>query len=233
MIILALVFASLTHQSAEAQQTIINVPSSEVLPAGDLILKESNRFRPFSDGGYTTITPSATFGVGHGMEIFGAVGTALDGSTQVRGDIGAKKVWFLGKTTRLTAGGTISPYLNQHAQPDTFIFTHLSKRVKQTKTSITAGAYINGRNRLPDQGGVLLGLEQVIIPNKFRLVADWISSEQSIGRLGVGFKYRPVPTLSITSAVIIPNEDTDNIGFNFSISKFVSLKDINLTKRRL
>jgi len=216
---------------AYAQQTIINVPSSEVLPAGDLILKDSNRYGPIN--GHSSLTPSVTIGTGFGTELSTGVATSFDGKTSVRGDIAAKKVWFIGSSTRLTVGGVISPYLNEHNNPNTFMYTHLSQRIKKTKTSLTAGIYLHGQNSCPDETGVLLGMEQVLIPNKLRLVMDWLSTQDSYGKIGLGLKYRPVPTLSITSAIIIPNEDNDNIAFNISISKFISLKDNNPIKRRL
>ena len=219
--------------SSYAQQTIINVPSSEVLPAGDIIFKESNRFRPFTNGGYTTLTPSATFGVGKGFEFSTAVGTYMGSETEIQGDISAKKVWFLGPSTRLSVGGTVSPYLNMGGHPDSFAFAHLSQRIKKTRTSITAGGYMHGIQSFPDKGGVLLGIEQVIIPNKLRLAMDWTSGNDSQGRMGVGLKYRPVSTVSITSAIIIPNKEFENISFNVSVSKFVSIKDLKELKRRL
>lgn len=220
-----------TH--VHSQQTIINVPSSEVLPAGDIVLKESNKGSPFSPGEFASFTPSATLGVGHGAEVSAGVGTSIWANNLVRGDIAAKKVWFLGSSTRLTVGGVVSPYLSQSAHPDTFVYGHFSQRIKKSRTSLTAGGYVNGKSHLPDNGGVLFGVEQVIVPNKLRIVMDWMSSQDSYGKMGVGFKYRPVPTLSITSAVIIPNQDNDNIAFNISVSKFISLKDDNPIKRRL
>ena len=39
----------IVSQSAFAQQNIINVPSSDVLPAGNIILKQSNKFSPFDN----------------------------------------------------------------------------------------------------------------------------------------------------------------------------------------
>ncbi|MDD3435648.1 MAG: hypothetical protein PHC64_00695 [Candidatus Gastranaerophilales bacterium] len=220
---------------AKAQQTIINVPSSEVLPAGDIILKDSNRMRPFAPGQYASITPSVTLGTGFGTEITAGVGTSIDDNhnTNAEFDLSAKKVWFLGSATRFTVGGTLSPSFTQSVHPDSFLFSHFSHRIKKTKTSLTAGTYFGGIKGLPDNFGVLLGIEQVIIPNKLRIAVDWLSSRDSYGRMGVGIKYRPVPTVSITSAVIIPNDDSDNIAFNISISKFISLDNENPIKRRL
>ena len=219
---------------ALSQQTIINLPSSEVLPRGEFIIKESTKFRPFSPGGYTSITPSIIMGIGHDMDLSFGVGTTLDSDfkANVKGDIGLKKVFFLGSSTRLTVGGNISPSFMNSVTPDTFAYAHITQRIKKTRTSLTAGAYLNGKQHILNTGGVAFGIDQVLIPNKLRLVFDWMSSEQSCGRMGVGLKYRPVPTLSVTSAVIIPNKHSENIGFGISVSKSISLDDINQRKRR-
>lgn len=225
----------LAGEKSYSQQTIINVPSSEVLPAGDILLKDSNKFGPYNSGGNTSITPSITLGTGFGTEFSTGIGTSVNEThtASVIGNFSAKKVFFLGSSTRLTAGGTVSPYFTSAVHPNTFLYAHLSQRIKKTKTSITAGGYFNGEKSFISSGGVILGVEQVIIPNKLRLAIDWLSGQDTYGKMGVGIKYRPVPTLSITSAVIIPNEDSDNIAFNISISKFISLDDENPIKRRL
>ncbi len=92
---------------------------------------------------------------------------------------------------------------------------------------------MNGSRHFLETGGAILGVEQVLVSNKLRVAADWMSGQDSIGRMGVGMKYRPTPTLSITTAVLIPNRKSDNIGFNISVSKFIALDDENPIKRRL
>lgn len=220
-------------QLSYAEQTIINVPSSEVLPIGDILLKESTRARTFCTDEYATITPSMTLGIGHGGEISTGVGTTLDGNTLVRGNFSAKKVWFLGASTRLTVGGSINPYFTQSKTPDNLLYSHFSHRIKKTRTSLTAGGYINGQKSVLNNGGLIFGVEQVLIPNKLRLAFDWLSGTDSYGKMGIGLKYRPVPTVSVTGSIIIPNKDNDNIAFNVSISKFISLKDENPIRKRL
>lgn len=231
IIFLSFVCLILSHQIVCAEQTIINIPSSEVLPAQNFILKESNRFNSHFDNGTTTLTPSVIFGVGRGFEFATGVGTTINDNNAVKGNFSAKKVFFLGNSTRLTIGGNINPYFSTQSTPDSLLYTHLSKRIKKTRTSITAGAFINGQKSMPDEGGVLFGVEQVIVPNKLRLAMDWISGDDYYGKMGVGLKYRPIPTLSVTSAVIIPNRDEDTIGFNVSLSKFMSLDDFKNNRK--
>lgn len=234
-ILIFCLFLLIPHPKVHGQQTIISVPSSEVIPLGDVIIKQSNKFRPFGDEQYVNLTPTFTFGTGAGTETSVGASTALDGQTVVKGDFAVKKVFFIKEANRLTVGARVNPYFTGENTADTFAYSHFSHRIKKTKTSLTAGAYVASRqNYLPTYGGVLLGLEQVIIPNKLRLAADWISSDRNNGALGVGLKYRPVPTLSLTTAVILPNSTSEGISFNLSLSKFISIKDfINEKKGEL
>jgi len=210
---------------ADAQQSIINVHSSEIRPAGEVILKDSNRFRPFHPKEFISITPSVTTGIGWNTEIAGSVGTSLTDKTTVKGDFSIKKVTFIAGSTRFTVGLRINPYLTETSAPDNFTYAHFSQRIRKTKTSLTAGMYVSGNKQfLPDRPGVVLGIEQVLIPNKLRFATDWISRNETYGFLGTGLKYRPVPTVSITSAALIPNGNKSNFTFLISISKFLSFK---------
>lgn len=226
---LALSSILLTKSAAFAQQTIISVPSSDVLPTGDIILKESNRFNPFNDHEYLQLTPTIILGTGFGTETSVGVATKMQPGKRagVKMDIATKKVFFLGPQTRFTVGGRISPELNSGRNPDTLLYAHGTYRIKKTRTSLTSGVYVAGKNEAPNKAGVILGIDQVIIPNKLRFAMDYMSRNESWGAIGVGLKYRPVPDLSITSAVILPNGNENNFGFNISFSKYIgNISDI-------
>lgn len=225
IVLIAILFLLFQDQNTFAQQVIINVPSSDILPKGDVIFKQSNRFSPFAPDAFAALTPSLTVGTGMGTELSGGVATSLDGDTIVRGDFAAKKVFFIGRTVRWTSGLKLNPYLTEEASPDTLAYSHFTKRIRKTKTTLTAGVYVASRkDYTPEKTGVMLGAEQVIIPNKLRLVVDWMSRNESYSALGAGLKYRPVSTVSITSAILIPNGDKGKLAFNVSISKFLSFK---------
>lgn len=74
---------------------------------------------------------------------------------------------------------------------------------------------------MPSLTGVMLGIDQTIIPNKLRIAADWISRDESWGAFSAGLKIRPEPTTSITTAIMIPNANEERIAFSISISKYV------------
>ncbi len=224
-----LIYLLSTVAVANAQQTIISVPSSDVLPKGNIILKESNRLNPFDDNQSYQLTPTITVGTGWGTEVSIGAATTLKENidTAVRLDIAAKKVFYFGEATRLTVGGRVTPYLTTGQDPDSFMFAHGTYKIKKTKTSLTSGVYFGGKNCAPNSFGFLAGIDQVIIPNKFRLVMDYMSRTDSFGALNVGFKYRPVPDLSITTAVSIPMQDNKHVGFIVSISKYLGdYKDV-------
>ena len=74
---------------------------------------------------------------------------------------------------------------------------------------------------MPDSTGVMLGIDQTIIPNKLRVVADWMSRQDSGCALAAGVKFRPVPATSFTTAVVIPNDSEDRVAFSFSVSQYL------------
>lgn len=206
--------------AAFAQQTIVTMPSSDVLPGGEIILKQSNRFSPFGDN-FVSLTPQVIMGTGKGTEASFGVGTNINDHTSVKLNLTAKKVFKIKRSTRFTVGGTLSPSLTEGENPDSMIYAHGSHLFKKTKTTITAGGFVGGKGQMPSLTGVMLGIDQSIIPNKLRFVADYISRDESWGAFSAGFKIRPEPTTSITTAVIIPNSSDDRVAFSVSISKYV------------
>lgn len=203
-----------------AQQTVITIPSSDVLPFGEMILKQSNRFSPFGEG-FVSLTPNVIMGTGRGTEVSVAAGTSIRDRTDVKLNMNAKKVFRIHKSTRLTFGGQISPSLTAGKNPDSMLYAHTSFLIKKTKTTLTTGGYVAGYGQMPSNTGAMFGIDQTIIPNKLRVVADWMSRDDSNCALSAGFKIRPEPTTSITTAIIIPNNDEDRVAFSVSISKYV------------
>lgn len=214
-----LLFVLLSVLPCSAQQTVITIPSSEVLPFGQMILKQSNRFSPFGDG-FVSLTPCAILGTGKGTEVSLGVGTSIRDRTDVKLDITAKKVFKIHKSTRLTVGGRLQPSLTGGENPDSMVYAHTSFLIKKTRTTITTGGFVSGYGQMPSNAGAMLGIDQTIIPNKLRVVADWMSREDG-GAFAAGFKIRPVPTTSITTAIIIPNATQDRVAFSISVSQYL------------
>lgn len=218
--LLFLLFSLFFQLPSFSQQTVITIPSSDVLPFGEMILKQSNRFSPFGDG-FVSLTPNVIMGTGKGTEVSFAVGTSIRDRTDVKLDMTAKKVFRIHKSTRLTVGGKLSPSLTAGRNPDSMLFAHTSYIVKKTKTTLTAGGYVAGYGQMPSYSGAMVGIDQSIIPNKLRIVADWMSRDDSNCGFAAGLKIRPEPTTSITTAIIIPNDSQDRVAFSISVSKYL------------
>ena len=219
----AILFLALytTGLSVFAQQTIITMPSSDVIPAGEIILKQSNRFSPFGSDGFVSLTPQVIVGTGKDTEISVGAGTTIEDKTSVKMNLTAKKVFRIKRSARITVGGTLSPSLTEGTKPDSMIYAHGSYLCRKTRTTLTAGGFVGGQGQMPSLTGAMLGIDQTIIPNKLRIVADYVSRDESWGSFAAGLKIRPEPTTSITTAVIIPNNNEDRVAFSVSISKYI------------
>ena len=228
--ILVLLGIFYTGTSVYAQQTIITMPSSDVIPGGEVILKQSNRFSPFGPDGFVSLTPQVIVGTGKDTEISVGAGTTIEDKTSVKMNITAKKVFRIKRSARITVGGSISPSLTEGTKPDSMIYAHGSYLIRETRTTLTAGGFVGGQGQFPTLTGAMIGIDQTIIPNKLRIVADWVSRSESWGAFAAGFKIRPEPTTSITTAVIIPNNQEDRVAFSVSISKYLG-KVIELPKK--
>ena len=218
--LLAAIFLLLAGTVVYAQQTILSVPSSDVLPGGEVILKQSNKFSPFGDN-FVSLTPQMTIGTGKGTEASIGVGTNISDNNSVKLNLTAKKVFKIKRATRITVGGNLTPSLTEGKRPDSMLYAHTSFLVKKTKTTLTAGGFVGGKGEMPSLTGAMLGIDQTIIPNKLRIVADYISRDESWGAFSAGFKIRPEPTTSITTAIVIPNADGQRLAFSISISKYL------------
>lgn len=217
---LLIILFLLVGTGVKAQQTILSVPSSDVLPGGEVILKQSNKFSPFGDN-FVSLTPQMTIGTGKGTEASIGVGTNISDNNSVKLNLTAKKVFKIKRATRITVGGNLTPSLTEGQKPDSMLYAHTSFLIKKTKTTLTAGGFVGGKGEMPSLTGAMLGIDQTIIPNKLRVVADYISRDESWGAFSAGFKIRPEPTTSITTAVVLPNANGERLAFSISISKYV------------
>lgn len=208
------------------QQTILNIPSTDVLDKGKTQVKGTVRFSPFQDG-FVNGVPNVTHGLGFGTEMFLAfpIGAekdliSQDYNTLVQAGIGVKIGRFITPKTKIAAGWQIAPSLQNASTPATVAYFLLSQSVPKIDVRLTSGMYLrNTREFLNQEPGVLLGLEKPIIANRFLLVTDWVSRNEPYGLLSAGFIYRPTATTGIKGGVLIPNGNRARFGFIIAASK--------------
>lgn len=223
VILILLFWFLITKVPVNAQQTIIIVPSADVLKKGQIYPRVSYRFRPFDSNQYQILTPSLIYGISNTEEVFISV-TGLDFVNEVSPSISPayKKIFQITPTTRYTIGGRIDISLVNSVTPAKFIYNHFSQEIPYTKTRLTAGMYAqSGEHFFSNRTGVLLGFEQYLFTNKLQLDVDWISRNETFGFMAAGFKIRPGRGFVIVPAVLVPNGDNAKFGFIFFVGKVI------------
>lgn len=181
--------------SAEAQQTIFNVPSADVTPKGEIFLQHESQFRTWRPGRFINSTEYSAYGLGHGTEldvtVFNVNAPASDNITL---GVGLKKSVplfprrFPRQELKLTVGQLI-PVSLQGQGVGNWSYAHLSTRAPRLKTRVAVGVstgtrQIFGRTTV----GAIATLEQPVT-KRLSLQGDWYSGTHALGFLIAGFTY--------------------------------------------
>jgi len=216
----ALLSCVLVAQSASAQSTIFNIPSTDTVEKGKVYVEFD--FLPQApgpeDGAMTTIyNPRVLFGLGHDVEVglnFPIYHNG-DGDPSTLGYIQPNVKWKFFKNDDMgwaaSAGFVVNtPLNNGDGQATwTYIYGNISKKWKDGPR-ITAGGYGVAANADPAsgpvsfigrRGGALLGYEQPL-GGPVSFVADWFSGQNSLGYF--------TPGISVT----LPHSGLFNIGYS-------------------
>ncbi len=186
--------------AAAAQQTIFNVPSTDILPKGTVYLEYGVSFKPKTESElkkFTSIVPRVVVGVGRNFE----VGVNFLGNLQP--GYGTKTIaptvkWRFynneKKGVSAVAGTTVFvPISNRTFKFGSYTFTQVSKTLKSTGTRVSAGGFLYSKNVVAEKasrGGGQFGIEQPI-GSRFGVMADWITGKHSAGYATPGFYVRP------------------------------------------
>jgi hypothetical protein len=209
VILLVLVFSTATF----AQQTIVNVPSADVLGKGKLYLEFDANFKFSKDPNnsvnrFSSFIPRAVAGVGKNIE----VGLNLTGNIQPGSDatviMPTVKVKFVEKKGWTLIGGdhVYIPVRNRSYNVGNYVYLQVSKSFK-TNTRLTFGAYHTSKNVFAakaQRAGGQFGFEQTI-NSKFSVGADWITGRHAGGYFTPVFTIKPAPRTSIYLGYSIAN----------------------------
>ena len=215
---LLILFVFLFCSQAQAQQTIFDVPSADVLDKGKVFLQHESQF----SGKFGLFTHYASLGVGKNTELdltlFGV------GTKNVRNEVlgaGFKTAIPLHEKseTKLTVGSLVPVSLTGKGVGGYF-YSHLSTRLPKLKTRITSGVFVGtttlfGRDFI----SCIAGIEQPI-NKRFGLVMDWYSGKHSYGFLIPGFYYSFSRNTTLWIGYQIHNnKENGNNGFVIELSK--------------
>lgn len=226
LVLISFLFFLTLEREVYAQQSILNIPSTDTVSAGKTNIKATIRFRPFRDE-FVNSTPTITQGVGFDTEIYLGVPVGIERDTEfndfdseVNLNLGIKKAATITKTTRIAIGTQLSPSLQVAETPRNSSYLIISQQIPVTSSRLTSGIYLRNEDEfMPEIIGALLGFEQTLIKDKFSLLLDWTSRNEPFGVLATGIQIRPTSTTSLKGGVLIPNGSEADFAFIISISK--------------
>jgi hypothetical protein len=215
--IFSVIFTMLLAVQTRAQQTIFNVPTSDVLDRGKVYAELDAAFK-FNDQSalnrFSSFVPRIVVGTGGNVE----VGLNVTGNIQPRADtttfVPTVKWKFYQnekKDLALFAGTNFYiPVRNRSYNFGTYSYAAVSKTIN--KTRITGGGYVASRNVFAAnavRAGGQFGVEQTL-NSKVTVAADWITGKHSSGYFTPGVIYKPHPKVTTYWSYSIGNFGVSN-----------------------
>lgn len=216
---------------AHTQQTIFNVPTTDVLNHGQVYVELDAAFKPNNQAAvsrFSSFTPRVVVGAGNNVEI----GLNITGNIQPGADstalVPTLKWKFFQNEKRgvsMIAGTNIYlPVRNRAYNVGTWSYVAVSKTVN--KTRLTAGGYVATKNVFAPnatRSGGQFGFEQAV-NSKVTLAADWITGKHASGYFSPGVIYKPHPKVTTYWSYSIGNLNASQgnhfflfeLGYNFN-----------------
>lgn len=225
------VFILLSAGNIAAQQTIFNVPTTDVLDRGKFYIELDAAFKTNDQDALTrfsSFVPRVVFGVGGnvevGLNVTGNIQPGADSTTLVP-TVKWKFYQNEKKGVALIAGNNFFiPVRNRAFKFGTYSYLAGSKTIN--KTRLTAGGFVASKNVFASdavRGGGQFGIEQTI-NSKFSVAADWITGRHASGYLTPGVIYKPHPKVTTYFSYSIGNDKAASgnhfflfeLGYNFN-----------------
>lgn len=207
-----LIWVCLLSVQIWGQQTIFNVPTTDVLGKGKVYVELDASFKTNNDPAvrrFSGFVPRIVVGVGGDLE----VGLNLTGNIQPGADstalVPSVKWKFYEsekKNTSLIAGTNFYiPVRNRAFNFGTYTYVAGSKTIY--KMRLTAGGYIASKSVFAPNAvrGGQFGIEQTV-NNKLSLAADWITGRHAAGYFTPGIIYKPHPRVTSYFSYSIGND---------------------------
>jgi hypothetical protein len=212
-ILLALVCA--LGKSAAAQQTIVNVPSTDILDKGKVYLEFDASYKFDKDvsntvNRFSSFVPRVVVGIGNkievGMNIIGNIQPGTDATTivpTIKAKVLDKESWAI-----VTGANIYIPVRNRAYKLGSYTYLQASKTLK-SNTRLTFGGYHTSKSVFAagaQRAGGQFGIEQSI-NSKFSIGADWITGRHAAGYFTPVLTYKPHPKVAIYQGYSIGNAD--------------------------
>ena len=227
-------FASILFGSAafvKAQQTIFNVPTTDVLDRGKVYFELDASFKTNDQialNKFSSFVPRVVVGIGSnievGLNVTGNIQPGVDTTTFVP-TVKWKFYQNKNKDTALIAGTNLYiPVKNRSYNVGTYSYLAVSKTIN--KTRLTVGGYMASKYVFASKAvraGGQFGFEQTV-NSKFTVAADWITGRNSAGYFTPGIFYKPHPKVTAYLGYSIGNDNARQgnhfflleLGYNFN-----------------
>ncbi|HEU4389048.1 MAG TPA: hypothetical protein VFV34_14705 [Blastocatellia bacterium] len=218
---------------AGAQQTIFNVPSTDVLDKGKVYFELDATFKPNKDSEnvvsrFSSFVPRVVVGAGSrievGLNVNGNIQPGPDTTTLVpaikwKAYDGGHNGW-----TFVVGDHLFVPVRNRAYDIGNYVYAEVSKTLK-TRTRLTGGVHHFSPDVVhpDDKFGGQFGIEQPVT-SSFGLAADWFTHKSSTGYVTAGINFKPHPKVTGYAAYSIGNENVTKgnhffyvaLGINFN-----------------
>jgi hypothetical protein len=229
---LASLLLALFAGAARAQQTIFNVPTTDVLERGKVYFELDASFKPNDSealGHFSSFVPRVVVGAGRRVEVgFNVTGnvqpgpdaTTLVPTFKLKVYDGSKR----GGVAVVLGGDLFLPVRRRAYNAGSYVYAEVSKSFK-SGTRLTAGGYDFTRHVVADanRAGGQFGFEQPV-SKKLTLAADYFTGKHSAGYFTPGASFKLGPKATAYAGYSIGNQNASRgnhfflleLGYNFN-----------------
>lgn len=214
--------------TAQAQQTIFNVPSADVLDKGHVYVEVDSSFR-LSEPRFSSFVPRVVVGAGYRVEL----GVNVTGNVQPGPD-----------TTTLVLSFKWKPYDNKGSGYSVLVGNNVHVRLRNrtydagdhayatlvktfaNQARLSGGAYVFTRGVVDGaahRAGGQFTAEYLFTP-RFALAADWYTGKHALGYLTAGAISKPHPKVTLYTAYSIGNSGVSSGNHYFVVQLGYSLR---------
>lgn len=227
MPMLVLAAAATYAPTVSAQQTVFNVPTTDVLDRGKVYVELDVPFKPV-DPKFSSFVPRIVVGTGGNVE----VGLNVVGNIQPGPDATALAPSFKWKLYNggdngwaFVVGDTVTiPIRNRSYDIGNYAYAEFSKTFK-SGTRVTAGGFHFSDNVVAtgaQRAGGQFAVEHPVTRN-ITIAADWLTGNHASGYFSPGVYFKPHPKVTVYTAYSIGNSGANNgnhfflfeVGYNF------------------
>lgn len=228
--VLSVLFAGAPSQTVQAQQTIFNVPTTDVLDKGKVYAELDASLKP-SDGAdvpkFSSFVPRIVIGAGNnvefGLNLTGDIQPGPDSTTLVP-TIKWKSFQSESGWAMVVGDNFFIPVRNRGYNAGNYVYAELSRTFSKG-TRITFGGYDFSRNVVAtaNRAGGQFGFEQPL-NKKMTFAADWFTGKHGAGYFTPGIVFKAGPGVTGYAGYSLGNQNLSGgnhfflleVGYNFN-----------------